>query len=238
MSRAIQPDISNELKIIPYQKGVRLITPSKNDFDNDHLTIREALAFPCNVYFLNVESIILNINDHSAFSTGFNSANDAIGRSVFDVLKRDNAISITDIDKRVIRKKDIIINEDIMIRDDVMPMSYLTVKAPIYNSTARVVGVLGCSVMLGQQPLAGSLSCISKLGLLRSHKKIFSIQSYNDICTPREQQVLHLLTRGKTAKEIGSELNLSKRTIEHYIENIKGKMKVDTKSQLIEKALQ
>lgn len=231
-------DVSTELQIVPYLNGLRLIRPVKAGFNNDYLTIQEVLNFPCNVYILDVESVILSINDRSATSSGFYSTSDAVGRTVFDVLITHNATSITNIDRQVIHKNHTILNEDVMIRDDIAPMSFLTVKAPIYNDTTNIVGILGCSVMLDQQPLAESLTLISNLGLLKLQNKSSSISvSYNTICTPREKQVINLLIRGKTAKEIAFELNLSKRTIEHYIENIKLKMNVDTKSQLIEKVL-
>ena len=43
------------------------------------------------------------------------------------------------------------------------------------------------------------------------------------------------MIRGKTAKEIAVILNLSPRTIEHHIENIKIKTNSDSKSELIDK---
>lgn len=55
--------------------------------------------------------------------------------------------------------------------------------------------------------------------------------------TKREEQVLSLLVRGKTAKEIAIRLYVSQRTIEHHIENLKIKFKASNKSQLIEMAL-
>lgn len=231
-----QIDISTELQIVPHLSGVRLVAPFKRSFNSAHLTIQEALAFPCNVYFLNSESAILCINEYSAFSSGFYSTNDAIGRTVLDVLKPDNATSIINIDKQIVRKNHTIISEDVMIRDDSEPMCFLTVKAPIYNNTDKIMGILGCSVMLGHQPLAKSLTLISKLGLLKLQQTLPT--TVNDtVWTPREKHVIHLLTFGKTAKEIGLELNLSRRTIEHYIENMKLKMHVKSKSQLIEKIL-
>src|SRR5687767_9455524 len=54
----------------------------------------------------------------------------------------------------------------------------------------------------------------------------------------REAEIIRYLTRGKTAREIAETTSLSRRTIEHYIENIKIKLKVKKKSELIEKALE
>jgi DNA-binding NarL/FixJ family response regulator len=55
--------------------------------------------------------------------------------------------------------------------------------------------------------------------------------------TPRENEVLALLIKGMGTKDIAKMLTLSKRTIEHHIENIKDKMHVSSKYELIAKAI-
>lgn len=53
----------------------------------------------------------------------------------------------------------------------------------------------------------------------------------------RQQQCANLLLQGMTAKQIAKELNLSGRTIEHYIENLKKKLQCKNKAQLLCKLL-
>ncbi|KTD05455.1 PAS and helix-turn-helix domain-containing protein [Fluoribacter gormanii] len=53
----------------------------------------------------------------------------------------------------------------------------------------------------------------------------------------RECECVFLLIRGKSAKEIGVLLSLSKRTIESYIENIKNKMDCKNKAEILVKAV-
>lgn len=55
--------------------------------------------------------------------------------------------------------------------------------------------------------------------------------------TNRECECIFLLIRGKTAKEIGALLSLSKRTVESYIENIRNKMNCKNKSEILVKAV-
>lgn len=55
--------------------------------------------------------------------------------------------------------------------------------------------------------------------------------------TSREYECVFLLIRGKTAKEIGALLSLSKRTIESYMENIKNKMDCKNKAEILVKAV-
>jgi len=64
-----------------------------------------------------------------------------------------------------------------------------------------------------------------------------NIKIENTYLTKRETQVVFLLTRGKSARDIAEVLFLSNRTVQNYIENIKTKLNVYTKSQLIEKVL-
>lgn len=52
----------------------------------------------------------------------------------------------------------------------------------------------------------------------------------------REKEVLFLVSKGLFAVEIADHLQLSKRTVEHYIENIKNKLDCFSKAELIQKA--
>lgn len=60
-------------------------------------------------------------------------------------------------------------------------------------------------------------------------------QRYEELgLTGKQSECAFLLTLGKTAREISVLLGLSKRTVEHYIENMKNKMYCHSKSELIE----
>lgn len=50
----------------------------------------------------------------------------------------------------------------------------------------------------------------------------------------RELDVVYCLSRGRTAKEIGSELSLSPRTVESYLNSVKNKLGCFNKSQVID----
>lgn len=50
----------------------------------------------------------------------------------------------------------------------------------------------------------------------------------------REAQCLWFLARGRTAKQIASELNLSPRTVESYMDNIKNKTRISCRSSLVD----
>lgn len=63
-------------------------------------------------------------------------------------------------------------------------------------------------------------------------------QGFPDIkLSNRETEILFFLLRGNTAKQIAEILNLSSRTIESYFEQIKDRLKCNTKSEVIEKGI-
>lgn len=53
----------------------------------------------------------------------------------------------------------------------------------------------------------------------------------------RELQCLQLSIRGKSASKVAVELGISRRTVEEYLNNIKLKMGVKTKSEMIDAGL-
>jgi DNA-binding CsgD family transcriptional regulator len=65
------------------------------------------------------------------------------------------------------------------------------------------------------------------IGQLHHHKNL----------SDRQLECLFLLMRGKTSKQIAAILELSPRTIETHIEDIKEKFNCQSKSELIEKAI-
>ena len=51
--------------------------------------------------------------------------------------------------------------------------------------------------------------------------------------TPREREVLHLLTLGYTNREVASELSISVRTVETHRASILAKLRVRTRADLV-----
>lgn len=235
-------DTSKELMVLPYHNGVKLSKSLKEIPSQTLLTIEDVLNFPCNVYFLNTDSAILNINQHSAKLCGFESIHDAIGKSVFDVLHRDSAQSITNVDKYVASNRCTKIHDDLMIRSDSYTEEYLTIKSPVYNENDQIIGIFGCSIAINKQPLAESLSVITDLNLLKSP----GMQNKNGVISHagdhingiyysyREIQILNYSSKGRTAREIATILKLSHRTVENYLSRIKDKLGASKKSHMIE----
>ena len=64
-----------------------------------------------------------------------------------------------------------------------------------------------------------------------------SRDSRSIVPSPREHQVLHLLTTGKSNKEIGSALEISTRTVETYRARLMNKLKLHSTAELVRYAI-
>ncbi len=82
------------------------------------------------------------------------------------------------------------------------------------------------------------LSSIGVQVMARQYRSTESVSEIKpDILSDRERQVLKLLARGFTSKEIGEKLYLSPRTIETYRERITVKLKLEHRSDLVDYAI-
>lgn len=112
-------------------------------------------------------------------------------------------------------------------------------KVPVFNKDKKIIGV-SCHTIEVINPdflhLTQWLKTTDIDNPLQNYaigKKISGTE-----LTTRELECLFYLLRGKTSKEIGKILNLSFRTVEGYIDNIKHKFNCRTKAELITAAIQ
>ena len=64
------------------------------------------------------------------------------------------------------------------------------------------------------------------------------MKSKSSLLTNQQSECLYHLVRGRPIREIAKQMDLSPRTVEHYLEAVKSKLNCKTRSELIEKALQ
>lgn len=230
-------DRSTELYLTPHQRGVRIASAAKVPVTSNSLTVAQVLAYPCNVYLLNLESDIQHINDSSIDACGFDSAFGLIGQSVKKVLsKEDAAISMRD-DQDVLRHQRVKLYEHSMVVQHINRMSCVSVKAPVLNDLNKLIGIFGCTVILGKQTLPVALELMNLLGLIRSSRNDNDIKkaySHLNPFTSREAEILRHLACGLSAKMIADRLSISKRTVEHHVENMKAKVNCASRYELIE----
>jgi DNA-binding NarL/FixJ family response regulator len=67
--------------------------------------------------------------------------------------------------------------------------------------------------------------------VLAKVKTLSAPQEKRDPLSPQEERVLALVAEGKTNKEIAVSLNLSEKTVGHYLENIFQKLQITRRAQ-------
>lgn len=173
----------------------------------------------------------IDLNQSAASAFGFKNPDSAKGKSDYDIPSKLSKFA------DVFREHDnwVMKNGKKLKLLEIQPCSndewkiLHVVKEP-YVENNEIVGVLGYSLDV--------TSAYLKLDhILMGDRKEINPGSFSrpemEFLTLRESECLFFLLRKCTAKEIASILNLSYRTIEHYIEILKIKFKCETKSELI-----
>lgn len=221
------PELEN-VNVVPYQGGVKLITQDK---PCGQLTLADCFELPYSVYLLNMQGETLNINHFGVEICGFASIEQAIGQTIFSVSKQIDASLLLENCQTVIANKNVKIFDENFVRHDGKTIYFLSFKFPCYNHKNLIAGVLGFSIIVGEQPISDALEIIKSLGLMPTER--FNL--HGAVLTNREQECLTLTVKGYSAKVIANQLKLSPRTVEEHLKNIRLKLNVNSKQQLIKK---
>jgi DNA-binding CsgD family transcriptional regulator len=212
-----------------------------------HIDIESLLWLPgqFGVFWKDCEGRYLGCNDVAAEKARLTSRHDVVDRTDFDIdtLLKDEAVQIREGDQQVLSEK-----KSLYFLHSATGANsenfFLTVKAPLYNQEHQLVGVYGTDTFINIYDQDSYLPLLLKLGI--SVNKISSIKdriknnfkkSNAENLTHRQLDCLYYLVRGMTIKEIAATLELSSKTVEHYLQTIKEKLHCYKKSQLITKAL-
>jgi DNA-binding CsgD family transcriptional regulator len=227
--------ILEKMSMQPYRRGVKLI-PNINGISN----IGNLFSQHFNSYLLDENGQTLKMNPAGAIAIGFDSEEDAIGKSILSVSDKSTGKELLYNCMLALNTEKMHVVEETQIKLDGEINTFLTFKMPCYSGSNSLIGVYGCSIMLGKHPLISSLNQLSSLlpGICFSNIANLYAPSINQFhLSKRQQECLLLIVKGKTAKQIAKALGLSHRTVEEYLNNIKSKMRVATKSEMIEKSI-
>jgi DNA-binding CsgD family transcriptional regulator len=233
-------DTISNLVLRRWHDGVKLVRSKECDALNDAespFALREILNFPCSVYFDNYDHKAEIVNETCAKICGFESTQDAIGRSVFDFSTKKTAMRSVINQKEILTTKKKKIIEDFLIRKDDVPITFVGLSFPWYSEENKIIGIFGCSIVLNHHSVAQSITKLYQLGLL-SNEPLMPLTTshiHHNYFTRREIQCIQHIMAGNSPKAIGKILSLSHRTIEHYIANIKSKIGVSTNAQMMVK---
>ena len=234
---AILLDTSNELLVYRYKNGIKLLKPSalisaRNEHFTQH-TVKTMLTMPFSVYFDNHDAVIQRLNEYNVELCGFDSEKQATGKSYFKRFTTNTAHSLLQYDQEAMTNEATKIYEETVQYDDQDGIHcLLSVKMPWYSVENKVIGLFGCCINLDKSPISDFLTSMTKMGLFN----IFENKNIDNekIFLPKQQKTCATyLLQGLTNNDIALKMNLSRRTIESYIETMKNKFHCRNKTHLI-----
>lgn len=234
-------DTSSELLALPFANGIKLIKPAQKPLHSNLCSVDEILNFPFSVYFSNTNNEIQNLNEPGWKKCQFTSSKDAVGKSIRDIAKGETVKAVQDHEYIVMRDKKMVMKDiDVRFIDDDREVKDLSIKFPWYNADNKVIGNFGCAILYSAGVLAQAISLLANTGLLAGTAAFANSvpqQPKGVHFTTRQIDIINELVKGKTAKAIGEGLSLSRRTVEEYILQLKEKVAVNSKSELVGKMI-
>ncbi|ABI87179.1 bacterial regulatory s, luxR family protein [Burkholderia ambifaria AMMD] len=190
-------------------------------------------------------SRFIHVNDAFAKVVGIDDARELGGKSASDLPCRSSscAAQFHAQDREVCETGRAIKVLDIHPYAEDVWMAFVFTKIPLVDRNEQIVGTIFHAEALSQIDMItlgrviGDSYAGKKIGSLvqQGSYRIGSPKDALDL-TERERQVLFFLARNKMAKDIANILELSVRTIEQYIDNLRCKFSASSKNELIELA--
>ncbi len=169
-------------------------------------------------------------SNSQARNIGYKNGQDLFGLTDNDLCVADDAAIIRRNDERVMMQQTPIFyteNVTTLNGDKFNGMSY---KFPLRSRSKKTIGIIGASLLT---EMNGKYLLDMKLAMCSNKQE----RKETERLTTREIDCLYYLVRGMTAKQIADTLKLSKRTIEHYLINVKAKLSCTSRFELVNQAL-
>lgn len=180
------------------------------------------------VYCKDIKGNYLEVNQRFLENAGLNSHQVALSMTDYDFWELHQAQYMRVNDDEVYQsEKPKTIIESAKVGNETQ--FFLSHKMPIFTRKNKKIGVFGQSTRI--DPTQSELC----KPIFHEIKPMPLTLIHN--LSKRQLQCLYHLAMGKTAKQIAKQLDLSHRTVEFYIDNIKKKLDCYSRSELITKAL-
>ena len=213
---------------------------------HDHLSglMAKTLA---NAYMKDTSGRYLAANASQVERSGMHTHHALIGATDHDLVWKACADILIKHDQHVILKREAtIFIEPVNLNRSVdasQDHSYLSYKSPLLDANGGVIGVYGFSYLLDESLSINQIFdelalIIGKHGIHYAKMLISRHRLVSSSLTTRQLDCLKLLAKGMTMKQIGVSLGLSSRTVEHYLEAVKSKLKCGTRAEMIGVALE
>lgn len=237
MSTKIDVDFDFEFSLLG--RGVQLKKPQSSNSSNElkkTLFVENLLKLPMSVYFVNVKSEVQNVSQYCLDFVDL-SFKKCYGKTIHDISPCSLSEQVIRNDQFILKTNQKSFFTEIFEKSTTESYEFLSFKLPWYDLDNRIIGVFGCAINMQEQSVAAFLNQLQELGLFLGDQNLrskISLQFNQVEMTCRETTIINELIKGKTARSIAESLGLSKRTIESYTDNIKIKLGVSSKPELIE----
>ncbi len=233
--------ISEELIIYVRPRGVKLVRSDQvhQTHDDPLFSLRKFFSMPFNTYIMDKDSKCIYFNASARRTIG---RDQIFGQTVFDYNHNPNAaLKVRNNDVEVLTKPKLHYFIENHVNKDGSMSQFLSFKAPLLDDKNQIIGIIGCSTIINPHSLPHYIYQMSKImglideNIIRSFNKISQvIKISNARLSKQDIVVLQHLVRGKSAKQIATLIHRSQRTIEQRLEQIKNKLGIDTRAELVE----
>jgi DNA-binding CsgD family transcriptional regulator len=159
------------------------------------------------IYSTNKKHAFMGCNYWTAKTMGLTCEQEAIGKFVYDLHSDASNLYLENNEEVLKTGIDKIFNEPVELNGNLIV--FLSHKYPLKNEKGKTIGVMGMSI-----------------GVDQSIKNKFNL-------SPQQEKCFQLILQGFRSKEIAEQMQLSHRTIEHYIAAIKVKLQCRSLRELI-----
>lgn len=180
------------------------------------------IQIPSYTFWKDTNFVFRGCNQSFAMAAGLSSPKEIIGKNDYDLIWADShADFYRHGDQEVlagIRKINV---RETQLQSDGRIVTILLNKVPLLNEHKQIIGVVGNYMEVCDEDLHGK----------------YKSNLINIPLTKIQSDCLFYLAQGMTCKEIAKAMSLSWRTVQHYTDSLKQKLKCQSKSELIRKAL-
>lgn len=215
---------------------LKLLTNQIPDFEQlNSFMAQNDILNDVRFYFFckDISGKFLNVNDVLLNEVGLSKESDILGLTDFDLCWKEYAEGYRKIDQMVIDtnlpKMGI---EKIKIADDSIS-EFFYFKHSLKANSKKVIGTVGLTFSLDNLSLLKTFATLSEPSLTTN----FLAKIEDPKISKRQLDCLYYLVQGMTMKEIAKKLDISHRTVEKHINDIKPKLNCTSRSEMISKAL-
>ena len=187
---------------------------------SNNLDLNSILNFPCTIFMKDRNGIYLGGNNYLASILGFKDGASLVGCNDRDLWQPNDLELLLQNDKKVMDQNSPNTFHESGALPDNSIINAISHKAPLLSHKNKTIGIMGMSIIIHK----------TNPTFIHNENK-FEL-------TNRQINCLYYLALGMTTKLIANKLDLSPRTVEHYIEIIKNKLNCYNRSDLIAKALE